>query len=196
MTQMLEFSATVFGLLQGVFVLLNKRSNWLFYIAQMGCLICFSAKNNLFGDVMNCSIYLVLGIIGYFYWTGGKSEKKITSCGTREKIFYTAVIFAATVALHYCLRNTKDPLPLLDSFTTTSSMVATLYMIAKKTDTWLIWFVNDIVYVVEYANLATPAYYLIALNSAWAIMAVCSYFYWLKLKERQKDEENIFCRKI
>ena len=35
MINYLEIGATIFGLIQGVLALLNKRSNWLAYIIQM-----------------------------------------------------------------------------------------------------------------------------------------------------------------
>lgn len=64
----LEIGATIFGLLQGILVLLNKRSNWIFYIAQIICLLSFSYLNKLYGDVLSNSIYFVFGIIGWFLW--------------------------------------------------------------------------------------------------------------------------------
>ncbi|MBR3502433.1 MAG: nicotinamide mononucleotide transporter [Alphaproteobacteria bacterium] len=187
MLQMLELGATIFGLLQGLLVLLNKRSNWLFFIAQMICLLAFSWQNKLYGDVLNSTIYLFFGIIGFICWSSDNGNKKITACNKKEKAIYVLIILSATLLLNISLKNTQDPLPLIDSFTTTSSMVATVYMVLKKIDTWFIWFVNDIVYVAEYGLLDTPAYYLIGLNLIWAAMAVCSYFYWKKtMKGYQK----------
>ena len=37
MLMVLEIGATVFGLIQGILVMFNKRSNWIFYILQMIC---------------------------------------------------------------------------------------------------------------------------------------------------------------
>ena len=54
----LEIGATVFGLTQGILVMFNKRSNWIAYIIQMLLLVLFSLSMNLYGDVINNSIYL------------------------------------------------------------------------------------------------------------------------------------------
>lgn len=75
----LEISATILGLVQGVLVLLNKRSNWIFYIAQMLCLIFFALANKLYGDMLNSSIYLAFGIVGWFMWNQ-KNSLTITAC--------------------------------------------------------------------------------------------------------------------
>ncbi len=144
-----EMGATIFGLIQGVLVMLNKRSNWIFYILQMLFLIIFSIINHLYGDVANNSIYLVMGVVGFILWNK-KDLSKITKASIKEKTIYTMLIILGTIILSNILKNTDDPLPILDSFTTISSLVATYYMMKKKIDTWILWFINDNLYVVEY----------------------------------------------
>ena len=181
----LEITATVLGLIQGLLVMLNKRSNWIFYVLQMAFLIAFSFINHLYGDVANNSIYLIMGIIGFILWNK-EGSNKITRASIKEKIIYVLIIAFGTTALALVLFKTDDPLPILDSFTTVSSLVATYYMMKKKIDTWLIWFVNDIFYAIEYFILPDQALYLFALNIVWTIMAVGSYFNWRKLMKEGK----------
>ena len=94
------------------------------------------------------------------------------------------------ILIVYCiLKQTNDPLPLLDSLTTVSSFVATYYMLVKKIDTWFIWFANDILYAIEYFILPEQAIYLFVLNVLWSVLAVISYFSWKKImKEEGKSE--------
>lgn len=177
----IEIISASLGLIQGVLVMLNKRSNWLFYIMQMLFLIIFSSINRLYGDIVNDSIYLVMGVVGFILW--GKEEKinKITSAKLKEKIIYILLIAIGTLVLFCVLRKTDDPLPLLDSFTTISSLIATYYMMKKKIDTWIIWFINDIFYAIEYFILPNQAIYLFILNIIWTVLAVLSYINWKKL---------------
>ena len=181
-----EIGATIFGLVQGVLVMLNKRSNWIFYILQMIFLIVFSLVNHLYGDVFNNSIYLIMGIIGFILWNKNNKSSKITSCKRLERIIYVMVMLIGTVIVTLMLKNTDDPLPLLDSFTTVSSLVATYYMMKKKIDTWIIWFVNDIFYAIEYFILPDQALYLFALNVIWTFMAVASYINWKKIMKGER----------
>jgi nicotinamide mononucleotide transporter len=178
--QMLEICATVLGLLQGFFVLLNKRCNWLFYIAQIGCLICFSYLNRLYGDVLSNTIYLFMGIAGWILWKNSK-QARITQCSSAERLIYVAVIAVGSAVLFAFLKQTQDPLPHIDAFSTVSSFVATYYMVRKKLDTWVIWFINDLCYIAQYAMLPAQAYYLMGLNIVWTVMAVISFFNWLKI---------------
>lgn len=191
----LEIGATIFGLLQGILVLLNKRSNWIFYIAQIICLLSFSYLNKLYGDVLSNSIYFVFGIIGWFLWKN-EDIALISACSSKERLVYSSIIVFGTIIMFILLSKTQDPLPLIDSFTSVSSFIATYYMVRKKLDTWIIWFVNDICYVVQYGLLENQAVYLMSLNIVWTAMAVASFFNWLKIMKGYKNEKNIFCRQV
>lgn len=181
-----EIGATIFGLIQGLLVMLNKRSNWIFYVLQMIFLIIFSSLNHLYGDIVNNSVYLVMGVIGYILWNENKESNIITKSTTKEKTTYVLLIALGTIILSIILKKTDDPLPILDAFTTVSSLIATYYMIKKKIDTWVLWFINDIFYAIEYFILPNQALYLFTLNIIWTFMAVGSYINWNKIMKGQK----------
>lgn len=176
---MVEISATAFGLLQGLFVMLNKRCNWIFYVIQMALMIIFSLQNHLYGDTVNSSVYIIIGVIGWFLW-GKESGTKIELASMKEFVIYSSAIVFGTLAVRTWLMGTDDPLPTLDAFTTVSSFVATILMVRHKIDTWVIWFVNDIAYCVEYWLLPDQALYLLGLNVVWTGMAVGSFIIWYK----------------
>lgn len=181
-----EIGATIFGLIQGLLAMLNKRSNWIFYILQMMFLIIFSTMNHLYGDIVNNSVYLIMGVIGFVLWNNNKESNKITKLSIKQKIISILLIILGTFILSTILKNTNDPLPVLDSFTTISSFIATYYMMKKKLDTWVIWFINDIFYAIEYFILPDQALYLFALNIVWTFMAIGSYLNWKKIMKGQK----------
>ena len=170
----LEIGATILGLIQGVLVMFNKRSNWIFYILQMAFLILFS------------SIYLVMGFVGFILWNRNSDTNKITATSKKEKLIYILLIIVGTLGVSTILKNTNDPLPMLDAFTTITSLIATYYMVKKKIDTWVIWFINDIFYAIEYFILPNQAFYLFLLNVVWTLMAVGSYSNWKKLMKEGK----------
>ena len=93
-----------------------------------------------------------------------------------------------TMFVYQVLKATNDPLLIIDAFTTVSSFIATYYMVTKKTDTWVIWFVNDIFYVITYWLLPEQALYLLGLNLIWTEMAVGPYISWKKIMK--------YCEKI
>ena len=185
--QIIEILATVFGLLQALLVLYNKRSNWVFYIFQMLLLIAFNYNLKLYGDLINCTIYLIMGITGFILWNNPKKILSITKASSKERLVYSLVIAISTFLLYLILSRTNDPKPLIDAFTTSSSFVATYYMVRRTIDTWIIWFINDISYSIQYVVLETPAYYLMSLNIVWTFMAVASFIKWQKIMKGQKN---------
>ena len=186
---MLEGVCTALGLIQGVLVALNWRSNWIFYVAQTIGLFIFSWLNHLYGDMVNNAIYFVFGILGFVLW-GRKGQSRIGVVGHGERIVYLLFTALATLILYNFLKQSDDPMPLLDAVTTVTSFVATYYMVKKKIDTWVIWFVNDILYVVEYFLLPERAIMLGILNAVWTGLAVFSFVNWLRIMKKQKGERQ------
>lgn len=186
-----EISATIFGLLQGLLIMLNKRSNWLAYIIQMVLMVLFSLSVNLYGDATNSLCYVFVGIVGFIVWNK-KDEKYIGTCSWKERILYIMIMVIGTYLVFLGLSKTDDPLPLIDAFTTVSSFVATYYMIVKKLDTWIIWFVNDIFYCITYWLLPDQALYLFTLNVVWTFMAIGSFINWYKIK-KNKEINKLYC---
>ena len=143
-------------------------------------MIVFSGAKRLYGDVVNSAVYLALGVIGFAIWNK-KDPRDIRACGAKERVVCCLVTAAATFLVFLLTKRTDDPLPLLDSFTTVSSFVATYYMMTKKIDTWIVWFVNDIFYAIEYFIVPGQALGLFVLNLVWTGMAVLSYRQWKKI---------------
>lgn len=181
---LLEIFATVFGLTQGILIMLNKRSNWVFYILQIITLFAFSAINHLYGDMINNIIYLIMGIVGAILWSRVEHTQCITKCSSIERVLYVFVIILGTFCFAKGLKNTNDPLPWLDAFSTVSGFVATYYMVKRKLDTWIIWIINDVAYVIEYFMLPNTAWFLLGLNAVWTTMAVLSYLNWNRIMKK------------
>lgn len=186
---MIEIMATLMGLIQGALVWANKRSNWIFYCLQYAFLVIFSYTAHLYGDVTNSICYFCVGIIGWILWGKKKKERPIGKCSNRERVLYFSIIVILTVIVFVILKNTNDPLPFLDAITTTTSYVATYYMVTKKIDTWILWLINDILYVTEYWLLPDQALYLMALNIIWTGMAIGSFITWNKIYKKQLEEK-------
>ena len=178
---MLEILSTLFGLVQGVLVMLNKRSNWIFYSLQMLFLVLFSISVHLWGDVVIDSIYFFIGIAGFILWKKGSHADAISTYGWWARIIWVIFSLLAIIVVWYILRKTDNPLPLLDSITSVTSVVATWFMFRHKLEAWVVWFINDLFYIAEYFLLPDKAVYLICLYIIWTILAVVSFFNWRRL---------------
>lgn len=182
---MLEVLSMVFGLIQGVLVMLDCRSNWIFYTLQMVFLVLFSIDMRLWGDVAIDSIYFFLGIGGFFLWRKGSQAEAISVYGWKERIFWLLISILAIVVSWTFLCKTDNPLPFLDSVTSVTSMIATWFMFCHKLEAWCVWFINDVFYIAEYFMLPDKALYLIGLYIIWTVFAIASFVNWKRLYEAE-----------
>jgi len=178
---MLEVLSTVFGLIQGVLVMLDKRSNWIFYSLQMLFLLLFSINVHLWGDVAIDSIYFFIGIVGYFLWRPGNRAAAISVYGWKTRVVWGLASIFLIVFSWIVLSKTDNPLPLLDSITSVTSMVATWFMFNHKLEAWIVWLLNDVFYITEYFMLPNKALCLIGFYVVWTILAIVSYVNWRRL---------------
>ena len=183
----LEIFCVVLGLLQGVLAYLDKRSNWIVYAVQMGCLVAFSARNCLWGDMVQNSVYLLICLYSYFLlWKEGCGFQKVGTVSWKRRIIWMAVTVAGTVLVGRILAGTSDPLPYVDAFTTVTTLVALILMSYHKIECWVVWFVNDLAYIYQYYALPDQAVYLMGLYLIWTGLAVFTFFNWLKIYKKDR----------
>ena len=185
-----EIGATVAGLTEGVLIMLNKRVGWVVYIIEVIFTMLFSIFSRLYGDVINNFIYLILGISSLILWSP-KRISDISKCKARGVLCYVAISIVGSVGLFMILKNTDDPLPLLDAVSTCTSFVADYLMMTRKIDTWYVWLFNDIIYCIEYLLLPNQAFYLLTLNILWTVLAIVSLFNWNRIMKEEKCKKYI-----
>jgi nicotinamide mononucleotide transporter len=161
--------------------MLNKKSNWIFYIAQMVLLVIFSTINHLWGDVAMNTLFIAYGVYGMISWNRETDGNGVTILTMAQTLKTVAATLFLLVISYVVLIHTNDPLPVLDSITTAGGLVATFLMVKHKLETWIVWFVVDVLYVVQYWLLPNQALYLMTLNIVWTVMAVISYISWKRL---------------
>ena len=184
---MFEIIATVLGLIQGVLVMFNKRSNWLVYAAQMVALVIFSYQAKLYGDMWQNAFYFFFCLYSWFMW-GTEKCSKISLESNQSRLVLLGVIAFFTIAGGLILSRTDDPMPFTDSFTTTTTFLALYLMLLRKVEAWIVWFFNDIAYMYQYFYLPDQALYLFGLYIIWTIFAVATFINWMRLYNKEHPE--------
>lgn len=191
---MLEIITSIFGLIQSILIMLNKKENWIFYILNILTLTIFSLKAKLYGDVLENTIYLIIGFFGLFTWYSKNisskfiKHNKIQWMNNKERIVFFIIFILITEIIYLWLIHTDDPLALLDAVTTGLSFVATLTMAMKKVDSWIYWLIDDILMAITYFSLPNKAIYLMTLNIIWIFLAIGTIYTWNK--QTKKEEEK------
>ena len=147
----LEIFAAVLG---AISVYLSVRQNiWSWPTAIINvvvyAVVFFQAK--LYADMGLQVIYAVLSVYGWYEWLYGganKTELHVTTTGTSLAGVLAAIALVGTALLGLLLRGATDAaLPFLDSFLSSTSLVAQWMMTRKKLENWLVWIFVDVLYV-------------------------------------------------
>ncbi len=177
------------GLLTGVLcVWLLIRENILTF--PLGLLyavitVVVVARHNLFADVILNLYYVAMNAYGWYFWTYGGRERRgpeqlLVSWVPRiQWLGLIAIMIVGTVAMGwYFATQTTAALPYPDSFTTVASFVAMWMSARKYLESWVLWFVIDVVQVALYVIKGIEAYAVLYL--IYLAMAVFGWLAWRK----------------
>jgi nicotinamide mononucleotide transporter len=147
----LELFAAIVG---AVSVWLSVRQNilsWPTAIVNviLYALVFYQAK--LYADMGLQVVYAVLSIYGWYEWLyggEGRTELRVTRTSPRLATLLTLIALFGSAGLGALLRHGTDAaLPYMDSFLSSTSLVAQWMMTRKKLENWLVWILVDVLYV-------------------------------------------------
>ena len=126
-----------------------------------------------------------MAVIGYLFWKKSPNKKQLDikelSIGNHVLILFVGIIF--TLVLGYILTiHTQAKLPLLDSFTTVFSIIATFMVIKKILENWLYFIAIDLVSIYLYNNRDLQQTAM--LFALYTIIACIGYYNWIRLMQK------------
>ncbi|KAA3652902.1 MAG: nicotinamide riboside transporter PnuC [Bacteroidetes bacterium] len=167
-----------------IYVWLAARSNyWCFLFGFISSAvyvyICFQFK--LYFDVIINLFYLLMSVIGWVSWKNNTEDNilQIFSMNKREFWKLIALGISITILLAAFATHFSDAsLPYLDAFTTVFGIIATILVIQRKIENWLIWIAVDIVAISMYFYKGLQLTALLFL--IYTIIAISGYISWKK----------------
>tara|TARA_B110000211_G_scaffold55690_1_gene61985 strand:+ start:1547 stop:2143 length:597 start_codon:yes stop_codon:yes gene_type:complete len=174
----IESIAVLFSILY--VVLAVKENIWCWGAALISVslyiYICFSAQ--LYPETGLQVFYFIMAIIGYYMWNKeNKEEIKEWSEIKHLLIILLGAILTFFMGFYFSTY-TNSQMPIIDSFTTVFSIIATYMVIKKVLGNWLYWIVIDAVSVYLYFNRDLHLTSLLFI--AYTIIAIFGYFSWMK----------------
>ena len=156
-------------------------------------LAVFSYTVHLYGNVILDVLYIILGVVGYINWNKEKGKDKEVSRLVKSDAsayFVISIFLFVLVGVYVFLM--PGEFKEFDILTVWTSILATLAMVKHKLEAWIIWFINDVLYIITYFMLPDQPWYLIAMYVFWTGMAVMSYIVWRKeyLNNKQIQEND------
>ena len=174
----IESIAVFFSIL---YVLLAaKESIWCWVAAAISVVlyiyICYNAQ--LYPETGLQIFYFIMAIIGYYMWNKqGKEKIKHWSEIKHLLIILSGAILTFFMGFYFSTY-TNSQLPIIDSFTTVFSIIATYMVIKKVVGNWLYWIVIDAVSV--YLYFSRDLHLTSLLFIAYTFIAIFGYFAWMK----------------
>lgn len=183
MDLILEITAVILGI---VYVILAaKNNNWCWIFGIIGSFISiflFIIYAKLYAEAVLYAFYVFAGVYGWLTWKNQKKHEEVYSHSFKTHFIIIAFGIVCAFSLFYFI-NLFFPTaqkPLIDSFTTIFSFIAT-YLTAKKwISNWIYWVVIDLVTTYMYFSRGLEIYAL--LMFAYSFIAVYGYFQWKKLE--------------
>lgn len=164
----------------------NRPSCWLFGIASTAVLAYLTVtKYSLYADGLLNVFYAVMGFIGLYKWRTGNTgaEPQITTLDRRELFAYLlSGLCVAILSSELLDKYTSALSTTLDSFTTVFSIIATIWLIRRKIENWILWIVVDSVYVYLYMTRGAVLYALLMI--IYTLIAYSGYRNWKRLYDQ------------
>lgn len=133
--------------------------NWPIGIANSLVFIVLFARARLFADTGLQVVYVVLGILGWYWWLqggAGRTALRVGRASTATLLTLGAIAAVATAGLTLFLRSVGDAAPFLDALTTVLSLAAQYLLTRKLIENWLLWITADVIYVGLYLSKGLP----------------------------------------
>lgn len=184
----LEVSAVVLGIIYVILIAKSKPLGWPFgIIGSLISIYLFVVFAKLYAEAVLYAFYVVAGIYGWIKWKKHDCPDEVYQQKLSTHIKFIGIGVVLSLLLYYSINYlfSEAEKPLIDSFTTIFSFIAT-YITAKKwIENWIYWIVIDAVTTYLYFSRGLEIYAL--LMFAYTIIAVYGYLQWKKLKVVEVD---------
>ena len=184
-------SFELFGSISGlIYIFLSIRQNiWLwpigFISSGLSFIVFFQSK--LYADMFLQVYYLIISIYGFYHWFAFKnknnmqieSELPVKTLNPLKIGYYIVLTLITTFPCWYIFSHYTDAsAPLIDSFVSAGSIVATWMLAQKHLQNWIFWIVIDSISAILFVYKSL--YFFAGLFVIYTIMAIIGYKKWEK----------------
>lgn len=128
---------------------------WPIGIANNIFFIILFLEAKLYADMGLQVIYIVLSLLGWYWWLKGGENKSILQVSRISQV-HAAILFCVTIlatcGMTIYLSSINDAAPFLDALTTVLSLVAQYLLTRKFIENWYVWMTADIIYIGLYLS--------------------------------------------
>ncbi len=181
-----NFSVFLTGVLCVVLAAKGNIWTYIFGLYNTSAYAYLSYTNGLFGEMgLNLFFFVPMNVIGYIMWrkhlTGQVVDMKKLDAVTNSLIMAGCV--AGIVGLGYLLSLIRGQnTPYIDATTNILSVAATLLMVLRYREQWVLYFVLNvftvIMWVIRFNNGSPEGMIMIVMWSAYLVNSIYGYWIW------------------
>jgi nicotinamide mononucleotide transporter len=182
LNQYVELISVLFGI---AYILLAARGSiwcWPMGIVSSALGVWLFVDAKIYAEALLFSYYVVMGAYGWYAWKasdGQKERLEISTWAFQTHVIVLLLGYALTFGLAKFLDVYTDAeMPLLDSFTTVFSFIATWMVARKILENWVYWIAIDFLTIYLYLSRNLELYALLSL--VYTVLAVYGYTRWRK----------------
>jgi nicotinamide mononucleotide transporter len=181
-----EAFAVVAGLIYVVLILRRNRWGWVAGAFSSSIYILISARARLPMQSLLQAYYVLMAVYGWFSWKRNAEQEggRIYRWTLRRHLLTAMILLAASaLSAQFLARETQAAWPLLDSFTTWTSLLATWMLARSVLENWLYWIAADLIMVCLFVLQGYP--YTAGLFFAYTVVSVLGLRAWLARYRKQ-----------
>ncbi len=190
----LDAFATSIALTATVLLAKNDRRGWPVCILAILVDTVFNYQRELGGQFLLAGMYLVTTCYGWWQWDKQDSLEIPANTSIRSLTLRNALLYAlASIGLFFLFLQIIRALPfssmpLWDALATTLSFIAQWLLTRRYLQSWLLWFVADLVTAGLYYYKA--AYWHASLYMIYLVIATIAYYKWSALMTQKNHQRS------
>lgn len=185
---LLESLAVIFSFSSTIFLVFNSVLVFPLTIIGSSLYIGVCYKAGIYADILVSIYFIITSIIGWYHWRKGLWSKEPPKIGKADKNDWQLILFSFIlfyIVLFFFLKEFTDSnVVAVDALTTALSFSATLLMVRRKIENWMIWIIAVMISIPLYFYkhlYLTSIFYVFTL-----VMNFIGYFQWSnQLKAQQ-----------
>lgn len=180
------------GVVSVVLCAKGKIQNYAFGMFQAITYAILCYQSQIYGEVMYNILMVPMIIIGFISWQrnmgAGNAEVKARNLTAKGWVCLIIGSVAAVAGYSIILKMLGGNFAMMDSTTTTLSVIATLLMLARYSEQWVMWIIVNVASVILWSMALVKgdsgAVTLIVMWSAYLLNSIYGYINWRRMAKQ------------
>jgi len=195
---LIGLGASLTGMICVVLAAKGRISNYYFGIANVILYAYVAFSSQYYGEVMlNLLYYFPMQFIGIYYWKKNMNDEfvgevKVKIMKLKERLLWIVACIGGIFGYGLVLKLLKGNLPFVDASSTVLSVLATVLMVRRVKEQWILWIAIDIISIYMWLDIFLKDGSNISMLVMWTAFLVNATYglvNWIKMEKRQNGRK-------